>query len=60
MPLAACLPVFLVIIISSQNRYYMKSLLLADIHGNLAALEAVLEQEEHWDEVISLGDVSGY
>ena len=38
----------------------MKSLLLADIHGNLAALEAVLEQEEHWDEVISLGDVSGY
>ena len=35
----------------------MKSLILADIHGNLAALEAVLEQEKHWDDVIFLGDV---
>jgi len=35
----------------------MKSLILADIHGNLAALEAILERERHWDEVIFLGDV---
>lgn len=35
----------------------MKSLILADIHGNLAALEAVLERENSWDEVIFLGDV---
>ena len=35
----------------------MKSLILADIHGNLAALEAVLEREGAWDEILFLGDV---
>lgn len=34
----------------------MKSLILADIHANLAALEAVLDREGTWDEVIFLGD----
>jgi predicted phosphodiesterase len=34
----------------------MKSLILADIHANLAALEAVLDHEETWDEVLFLGD----
>jgi len=32
-------------------------LILADIHANLPALEAVLEQEGSWDEVIVLGDM---
>ena len=35
----------------------MKSLILADIHANLPALEAVFEQEGSWDEVIVLGDI---
>lgn len=35
----------------------MKSLILADIHANLSALEAVLEQEGSWDELIVLGDL---
>lgn len=34
----------------------MKSLILADIHSNLAALQAVLEEEKAWDEIIFLGD----
>ena len=34
----------------------MKSLIIADIHANLAALEAVFAREERWDEVIFLGD----
>ena len=34
----------------------MESLILADIHANLAALEAILAQEGSWDEVIFLGD----
>jgi predicted phosphodiesterase len=34
----------------------MKSLILADVHANLAALEAVLEHETIWDEVLFLGD----
>ncbi len=34
----------------------MKSLLLSDIHANLPALEAILEGERTWDEVICLGD----
>lgn len=34
----------------------MKSLVLADVHANLAALEAVLEAEGSWDEVLFLGD----
>jgi predicted phosphodiesterase len=33
----------------------MRSLIFADIHANLAALEAVLEAED-WDEVLFLGD----
>lgn len=35
----------------------MKSLILADIHANLPALEAVFEQEGSWDELIVLGDL---
>jgi putative phosphoesterase len=35
----------------------MKSLILSDIHANLPALEAILEYESSWDEVICLGDV---
>ncbi len=35
----------------------MKSLILADIHANLPALEAVFEQEGSWDELIVLGDI---
>jgi len=34
----------------------IKSLIIADIHANLAALEAILEQEGSWDTVIFLGD----
>ncbi|MBT4499637.1 MAG: metallophosphoesterase family protein [Gemmatimonadetes bacterium] len=34
----------------------MKSLILADIHANLAALEAVLSCEGNWDEILFLGD----
>ncbi|GAF99289.1 unnamed protein product, partial [marine sediment metagenome] len=35
----------------------VKSLILADVHANLSALEAVLDRESTWDEVIFLGDV---
>ena len=34
----------------------MKSLIIADIHANLASLEAVLHAEGSWDEVLFLGD----
>ncbi|NLF32426.1 MAG: metallophosphoesterase family protein [Planctomycetes bacterium] len=34
----------------------MKSLIFADIHANLPALEAVLDAERGWDEVLFLGD----
>jgi predicted phosphodiesterase len=34
----------------------MKSLIISDIHANLAGLDAVLEAERNWDEVIFLGD----
>jgi len=34
----------------------MKHLVLADVHANLPALEAVLEKESRWDSVIFLGD----
>lgn len=37
----------------------MKYLVLADIHANLPALEAVLERESDWDEVLFLGDAVG-
>jgi len=33
-----------------------KSLILADIHANLPALEAVLQRERSWDELLVLGD----
>tara|TARA_B100000686_G_scaffold196765_1_gene203627 strand:+ start:23524 stop:24279 length:756 start_codon:yes stop_codon:yes gene_type:complete len=40
----------------------MRSLILSDIHGNLEALEAVLEQaqRESCDHIIVLGDLIGY
>jgi len=34
----------------------MKTLIFADVHANLAALEAMLKAEESWDEVFFLGD----
>lgn len=30
----------------------MKTLLVADVHANLAALEAVLDAESHWDRFV--------
>jgi putative phosphoesterase len=38
----------------------MKTLILSDIHGNLPALEAVLQQEENYDACLFLGDVVDY
>ena len=39
----------------------MRVLVLSDIHGNLAALEAVLEAEgDRFDEAWCLGDIVGY
>lgn len=34
----------------------IKYLIFGDIHSNLAALEAMLEKEKSWDEIIFLGD----
>ena len=34
----------------------MKSIILSDIHANVAALEAILAQEDAWDELLFLGD----
>jgi len=34
----------------------MKILIFSDVHGNLAALEAMLAHEKRWDEVLFLGD----
>jgi len=34
----------------------IKYLVFGDVHSNLAALEAMLEKEKSWDEVIFLGD----
>jgi len=34
----------------------MKTLIFADVHANLAALEAMLDAEAGWDEVFFLGD----
>ena len=34
----------------------MKTLILSDIHANLPALQAILDRESSWDEVICLGD----
>ncbi len=38
----------------------MKTLILSDIHGNLPALEAVLDGEKEWDACIFRGDVVDY
>ncbi len=38
----------------------MRCLIVSDIHGNLAALEAVLEDAPDFDEVWCLGDLVGY
>jgi putative phosphoesterase len=38
----------------------MKTLILSDIHGNLPALEAVLEQEKNYEVCLFLGDVVDY
>lgn len=38
----------------------MRILLIADIHGNLPALEAVLAEAGHVDRVICAGDLAGY
>ncbi|MDC7240403.1 MAG: metallophosphoesterase family protein [Spirochaetales bacterium] len=40
----------------------MKILVLSDIHGNLEALEAVLEDSasQNWEEIWFLGDLAGY
>jgi predicted phosphodiesterase len=37
----------------------MTTLILSDLHGNIAALEAIVANE-HYDEVICLGDIVGY
>ena len=38
----------------------MRIAVLSDVHGNLPALEAVLEQIKPYDAVWQLGDVVGY
>ena len=38
----------------------MKTLILSDIHGNLPALEAILEREREYDACLFLGDVVDY
>ncbi len=38
----------------------MKVLLISDIHGNLPALDAILNQTRHLDKTICLGDLAGY
>ena len=38
----------------------MKRLIIADIHSNLPALEAVLESSPPVDEIVFLGDIIGY
>jgi predicted phosphodiesterase len=37
----------------------MRTLVISDIHGNLEALEAVLNAEP-WDELVCLGDIVAY
>jgi len=37
----------------------MRTLVISDVHGNIAALEAVLDAEP-WDELVCLGDLVGY
>ncbi|MDE1160326.1 MAG: metallophosphoesterase family protein [Acidobacteriaceae bacterium] len=38
----------------------MRALVLSDIHGNVHALEAVLQAASGWDELWNLGDAVGY
>jgi putative phosphoesterase len=38
----------------------MKTLILSDIHGNLPALEAILDCERNYDQCVFLGDVVDY
>ncbi len=39
----------------------MRHLILTDIHGNIAVLEAVLRDASgHYDEVVYCGDLVGY
>jgi predicted phosphodiesterase len=39
----------------------MRVLVISDVHGNLAALEAVLKKEQgEWDQIFCLGDLVGY
>jgi diadenosine tetraphosphatase ApaH/serine/threonine PP2A family protein phosphatase len=38
----------------------MRYLILSDVHANLEALEAVLEAERSWTQVLMLGDLVGY
>jgi predicted phosphodiesterase len=38
----------------------MKTLILSDIHGNLSALEAILDREREYDQCLFLGDVVDY
>ncbi len=38
----------------------MKIALISDVHSNLHALEAVLEEIDDWDRIICLGDLVGY
>jgi diadenosine tetraphosphatase ApaH/serine/threonine PP2A family protein phosphatase len=38
----------------------MRILLLSDIHGNLPALERILQQRLSWDTIWNLGDTVGY
>jgi len=43
-----------------RPRSLMRALVLSDIHGNLEALNAVLEDAGTWDALWNLGDVVGY
>lgn len=38
------------------GQYIMKTLIVADIHANLAAFKAVLDKEHSWDRFVFLGD----
>jgi putative phosphoesterase len=38
----------------------MKLLILSDVHGNLPALQAILEAEKPWNKLVFLGDVVDY
>lgn len=38
----------------------LKSLILADIHANKAALQSVFDREGSWDEILFLGDAVGW